>query len=583
MAFLIVSFIAGVLTVFAPCILPLLPVVLGSSTSGRSRWTPYIVVGSLASSIILFTYILKVSTAFITVPPEVWSYLSGGIITFFGLTLVFPTIWEHIPGLAMLSANSNTLMGTGFQKKSFWGDVLIGASLGPIFSTCSPTYFVILASVLPVSFALGTLYLLAYTLGLSLMLLLIGVIGEGLVRRMSSLADSRGVVKRVVGVLFLIIGMSIVFGYEKKLETAILNSGYFDITKVEQRLLQRTEDTPPAREDQSPADATQKGSGTQKPIAKKQGVPYVEIVKPAGFVNTDGITIGSLVGKKVILVDFLTYSCINCQRTFPYVNAWYEKYKSQGLEIIGIHTPEFAFEKNIDNVREAMKRFGIKNPVVLDNDYATWNAFENRYWPRKYLIDIYGNIVYDHIGEGGYEETEMKIKELLAERATVLDERMPEGKGLVSEALPRATIQTASPETYFGSARNKYLANGTAGVSGEQTFVLPKTYTQNALYLEGTWNILPEYAQSASDGRIVYRYTAKEVYIVADADMPADVALVQDGQPVSTSAGEDVTHGIVRIGESRLYKLIRNSEAGEHVLELRIKNKGVRFYAFTFG
>src|SRR3989344_7615215 len=140
---------------------------------------------------------------------------------------------------------------------------------------------------------------------------------------------------------------------------------------------------------------------------ESDGEKYKEIVNPSGFVNTDGITVGSQVGKKVVLVDFMTYSCINCQRTFPYLNAWYKKYKDQGLEIIGIHTPEFAFEKDIENVREAMKRFGIMHPVVLDNDYATWRAYGNRFWPRKYLIDIHGDIVYDHIGEGAYEETEM--------------------------------------------------------------------------------------------------------------------------------------------------------------------------------
>ncbi|MBI5457838.1 sulfite exporter TauE/SafE family protein [Candidatus Kaiserbacteria bacterium] len=239
MALLVVSFVAGVLTVLAPCILPLLPVVVGSSASGRSRATPYIVVGSLAVSIILFTYLLKASTAFIMVPPYVWTYLSGGIIGIFGLTLLFPALWEKVPGLAKLSANSNTLMGAGFRKKGFWGDALVGAALGPVFSTCSPTYFVILASVLPVSFALGTLYLLSYTLGLSLALLLIGLIGERLVSRISPLSDSRGYFKRAIGLLFLVLGFSIALGYEKKLEIAILDSGYFDITKLEQVLLQK--------------------------------------------------------------------------------------------------------------------------------------------------------------------------------------------------------------------------------------------------------------------------------------------------------------------------------------------------------
>ncbi|MDP3965479.1 MAG: redoxin family protein [bacterium] len=319
---------------------------------------------------------------------------------------------------------------------------------------------------------------------------------------------------------------------------------------------------------------------------------YKEIASPAGFVNTgknaDGtdkaISIGALVGEKVILIDFLTYSCINCQRTFPYLNAWYEKYKEQGLEIVGIHTPEFAFEKDINNVRKAMEDFGITHPIVLDNDYATWRAYGNQYWPRKYLIDIRGNIVYDHIGEGGYEETEMKIRELLAERAKVLGEDMPAGGGLAAPAIPEKGNAAKSPETYFGSLRNEYLANGTPGRRGEQEFTVPGNFSQNALYLGGVWNIMSEYAEAVSAASVVYKYNAKEVYLVADADTPISVKVFQDGEPVGAGRGEDVNaEGVAIMKESRLYKIIRNTTPGEHLLELRIEGKYLRLYAFTFG
>ncbi|OGY98655.1 MAG: hypothetical protein A2855_01330 [Candidatus Liptonbacteria bacterium RIFCSPHIGHO2_01_FULL_57_28] len=241
MAFLAIAFIAGLLTVLAPCILPLLPVVIGSSAAGRSRSTPYVVVGSLALSIIAFTYFLKASTAFIMVPPSVWMYLSGGILVVFGLVLLFPGWWEKLPGLAQLSAGSNKMVGVGYQRRGFWGDALVGAALGPVFSTCSPTYFVILASVLPASFALGTLYLFAYTLGLALVLLLVGFLGQRFANRLSGLADPKSWFKRGIGALFILLGLAIASGYEKKLETAILNGGYFDITKVEQMLLERAQ------------------------------------------------------------------------------------------------------------------------------------------------------------------------------------------------------------------------------------------------------------------------------------------------------------------------------------------------------
>ncbi|MEK9160444.1 MAG: cytochrome c biogenesis protein CcdA [Patescibacteria group bacterium] len=239
MTLLVVSFFAGMLTVLAPCILPLLPVVVGSSAAGRSTLTPYVVVGSLGLSIIVFTFLLKASTAFIVIPPYVWAYLSGGILVLFGFTLVFPTLWERIPGIARMSAASNKMVGAGYQKKSLWGDALIGAALGPVFSTCSPTYFVILASVLPASFLLGTTYLLVYVLGLSIVLLLLALLGERFAGTLSALANSRGRFKRAIGILFVILGLLIATGYEKKLETAILDRGFFDVTQIEHRLLEQ--------------------------------------------------------------------------------------------------------------------------------------------------------------------------------------------------------------------------------------------------------------------------------------------------------------------------------------------------------
>jgi thiol-disulfide isomerase/thioredoxin len=318
-------------------------------------------------------------------------------------------------------------------------------------------------------------------------------------------------------------------------------------------------------------------------LSRENTIPYVEIVKPAGFVNTNDapIKISDYVGKQVILLDIMTYSCINCQRTFPYVTAWYEKYKDDGLIVIGIHTPEFAFEKNKENVEKAMKEFGITFPVVLDNDYATWNALGNKYWPRKYLIDINGNIVYDHIGEGDYKETEEKIQELLKERATVLSSKTVIGDELVSSGIVEQKTAARSPETYFGSLRELF-ANGEQGREGDQSLVLPQSLKSNLLYLSGVWNITPEYAQSKEDSVVHYLYNAKEVYLVAETETSGTIEVWQDGRPVETMAGADVQAGLAPILESRLYKLIKNDQAGEHMLELKI-SPGIKLFAFTFG
>jgi cytochrome c-type biogenesis protein len=236
MSLLLLSFVAGVLTVLAPCILPLLPVVIGAGVGARDRYTTIRVVGALAVSIIVFTFVLKVSTAFIAVPQSFWTYVSGTMIGLVGLTFLFPQLWSKMPGVNKLNRSSNTLLGSGYQKKSAWGDYVMGAALGPVFSTCSPTYFLILATVLPVSFWQGTVYLLAYVLGLAIVLLLIARLGERFSLRLAHLANDSGWLKRSVGGLLILVALLIVTGSDKKLEATLLDQGWFDITTVEYQI-----------------------------------------------------------------------------------------------------------------------------------------------------------------------------------------------------------------------------------------------------------------------------------------------------------------------------------------------------------
>ncbi|MFZ2886554.1 MAG: redoxin domain-containing protein [Minisyncoccia bacterium] len=309
--------------------------------------------------------------------------------------------------------------------------------------------------------------------------------------------------------------------------------------------------------------------------------PYVEIAEAAGFVNTEPFKLADMIGKKVILVDFMTYSCINCQRTFPHLVSWYDKYKDAGLEIVGIHTPEFAFEKDKGNVEEAMREAGITWPIVLDNDYGTWRAYGNNYWPRKYLIDIEGNIVYDHIGEGAYEETESKIRELLNQRAAKLGEDVELPAALASAQIGEGQNFARSPETYFGSLRNENFASGRPGMTGVQSFEKPATPELNALYLAGEWDIQPEHAEARADASVIFRYSAKEVYLVATSDKDVRVRILQDGVP-GARGGDVDEEGYLTVREDRLYHILSNPSAGEHVLEI-IAPPGLRVFAFTFG
>jgi len=571
MILFLISLLAGLLTVLAPCVLPLLPVIIGGSLSGDGKGVDIqkvlTIVLSLGASVIVFTLLLKVSTLFITIPSSVWTWISGGIIIILGFITLFPGLWQG-GLLARLNIASNRAMGQGAQKNNFWGNVTIGAALGPVFSTCSPAYFVVLATVLPSQPLLGMVYLLTYTFGLCVSLFLIAFVGQKVLTRLGSLSNPRSPLKRILGVLFILVGISVIAGWDKKLQIAVINSGLFDITQIEQKLLMLNSST---NTNAVTVDTT--GAPLSLIMKQKSLILAPEISTPDGFINTDGkpVTLESLKGK-VVLLDIWTYSCINCQRTVPYLNDWYAKYHDQGLEIIGLHTPEFAFEKVQSNVEKAVADFGINYPVVLDNDFSTWNAYGNQYWPRKYLIDMDGYITYDHAGEGDYMGTEAAIVRALTERAKRLgmeDIIDTSSKGKVV-AIKRG--KTGSPEVYFGYHRNELLGNGTPGQSGARNYTAPAQLKRNELYFDGMWNIEAEYADSLGVGKILFNYEAQNVYMVAGADKPTDIEVYQDGKLINT----------VTVTTEALYQLVGNSDSGVHLLELRIIGAGLRAFTFTF-
>lgn len=575
MALLLIAFVAGLLTVLAPCTLPLLPVIVGGSIGEAGIRRPLVIAVSLGVSVFLFTLALKASTLFINVPQSFWNIVSGGLLIAFGLVTLFPALWDHFVFANILNKSSNRLLAQGYTRQNFIGDVIIGAALGPVFSSCSPTYFIVLATVLPVHPAQGVIYLFAYCTGLILSLLAVAVLGQRLLETLGIASDPRGWFKRTIGALFLILGIVIVSGYSTQIESGILShSGVFDVTQIEQRLLgaQSADNTAPMLGLLSP----------EEKAIQYQKAP--ELAEPDAYINTAGepVTLASLKGK-VVLIDFWTYSCINCLRTLPYLEAWYQKYKDQGLIIIGVHTPEFAFEHILTNVQDAVNRLGITYPVLLDNEYATWNAFGNRYWPNEYLIDIDGYVVHNHAGEGEYDVTEKSIQQALAERAARAGEYASLATSTVD--IPEADLSAIqSPETYFGSSRNEYFGNGRPGVSGTQTFVLPGNIAPNTLYLGGVWNLMPEYAQSQASTSIVYYYSAHDLNFVASAPVAATVKILLDGKPVGDFAGSDVDSktSTAVIRQERLYNLVHSAVPGPHTIQIQI-NGVLQAYTFTFG
>ncbi len=241
MVFFLISFLAGVLTVLAPCILPLLPIVIGSSEAGEKKVSrrALTVIGALSLSVVIFTLLLKASTLFIAIPQSFWAAFSGSVIILVGLAIVFPELWSRVPLIARMSRASNKAVGSGYQKKSVWGDALIGLALGPVFTTCSPTYLFIIATVLPASFAVGLIYLLGFTAGLALTLLLIAYFGQQLVNSIVERMGEANRIKQAFGLLIIIVGIAIMTGYDKKLETWILDSGYGATINFEETLIER--------------------------------------------------------------------------------------------------------------------------------------------------------------------------------------------------------------------------------------------------------------------------------------------------------------------------------------------------------
>lgn len=563
--FFTISFVAGVLTVLAPCILPLLPIIIGGSVSGGSKVRAYTVIGSLVASVILFTLLIKVSSVFLDVSPDTWKYISGLILGVLGVTMMFPNIWESLPLIGKLSVSSNKLLGSGMQRKSFVGDVIMGAALGPVFSTCSPTYFVILATVLPSNFFLGVVYLAAYSTGLGLALLAISLFGQKLADKLAVTSDSRGVFKRSVGVVFLLVALLIVGGYDKKLQVWV-SGNVFDVTKLEQKLLRTTEDM----------NVSLEGKGVATDSGFSSLGKYQEITNPSGFINTKDqqIKITDYVGKKIILIDFMTYSCINCIRTYPYLVDWNTKYEDKGLLIIGVHTPEFAFEKKKENVEKALAEYGITFPVILDNDYGTWNAYKNQYWPRKFIIDLSGNIVYDHIGEGKYEETEEVIQKLL--------KTIPGNADLsvktTSVDMNNAPSRGLSPEAYLGYGRIEYHTSPIKQECQDVAcpYVAATSIPSDKFSFGGVWTLDSEHALGETGATITFNANAKKVHLVAGPEnnlAKVTLEVYVDGVMTKTLVVE----------ASDLYTLVDGTEKKNQKVMIKVIKGRLLGYAFTFG
>jgi thiol-disulfide isomerase/thioredoxin len=422
-----------------------------------------------------------------------------------------------------------------------------------------------LASILPHSFVSGLIYLAVYSLGLALALLLTALLGKRIINRFSWAIDTHSWFRRAIGVLFIIIGVLIISGHEVSVETWVANHLPFDETKIERVLL--------AKQDRSSLIHTITSGLSSHNVLNVQPTPAPQFAGLTNWINSKPLTLSKLKGK-VVLVDFWTFSCINCIRTLPYLEKWDQAYSTKGLVIVGINTPEFAFEHNAANVQAAVIRDGIKYPVALDNNYDTWNAYDNESWPADYLIDKQGNIRYVSLGEGDYNKTEEAIQELLGIKQPLTTPKSD---------VPIASDQT--PETYFGTNREDSYAGSPVIANGTNDFT-PQPQTslkKNSYTLSGEWIVAGESITSDSDSStLTENITTKNLYMVASAGSTPETVGVNLPPGLAGQYGSDAPNGQVIVNSDRLYSIVSLKNFGTTNVTVTVP-KGVSLYTFTFG
>jgi cytochrome c biogenesis protein CcdA/thiol-disulfide isomerase/thioredoxin len=567
------ALIAGAGTALSPCVLPVLPAVLSAGVTGGRR-RPLGVATGLALSFTFATVALVYVIDALGLPDDFARKLAIVVLAVFGITLLVPPLSDRVEALASrMVGGPQRIRGGGF-----WGGLLLGASLGFVYAPCAGP---ILAGVITVSasqplMADKILVALAYGIGSAAVIYAILLGGR---RVTDHLGPLRGRVNYVMGAVMIAVAVVLITDTDIRFETTLAKSAPDFLVNPTKSI----EDSSAVEDDL----ARLRGHSVQRAVGEKEAeagsrlpvlAPAPNFTATQRWFNTPGgqaLSIPELRGK-VVLIDFWTYTCINCLRTLPHVEAWYRKYRGDGLVVVGVHTPEFPFEKEAGNVEQAIASNDLTYPVAQDNDYGTWNAYGNQYWPAKYLIDTRGRVRYVHFGEGEYDTTERAIRSLLAERG----DRGLGGETRVRAEQPSAGLTT--PESYLGGARADRFVNGP--FSGAHRYALPAALPPDHLAYGGRWRITGDSATALQGAKLKLAFGARRVFLVLgspQAQLPLQVLL--DGEPIPDRlAGADVRGGAATIGAQRLYKLVDLPRVERHVLTLRF-SPGISGYAFTFG
>jgi cytochrome c biogenesis protein CcdA/thiol-disulfide isomerase/thioredoxin len=555
--------LAGLATSLSPCALPVLPVALtAGATGGRRR--PLGVVTGLVLSFTFATVALVYVISALGLPDDLLRDLAIAVLAGFGISLIVPALSARIEAwLSRLGRSGAGRPASG----GFTSGLPLGFSLGFLYAPCAGP---ILAGVITVSaaqtFTVGRLAVaFAYAVGSAAGLYAVMLGGRRLVGRLVSRSHR---LQQAMGVLMVVLAILLAAMVDVRFQTAIAN----DLPGF---LL-------------SPADKLQRGAGGGHArftsTREKADLPVLgvapEFTGTQRWFNTPAnapLTMRGLRGR-VVLVDFWTYTCINCIRTFPHLKALDARYRHEGLTIVGVHSPEFPFERNASNVQAAIRENGLRYPVAQDNRLATWGAWGNQYWPADYLVDARGRVRFTQFGEGGYEKTERAVRRLLrdAGRARL--------GGILHVSAPTASARLQTPETYLGSKRADGFVNG-AILPGTRDYGGPTRPPANRFAYAGRWRVGEEAAAPAARGaRLLAHTVARRVFLVLGSpDRPRRMRVLLDGRPLpSRLAGADVHGGEVTIGPQRLYRLVDLPRVQDHVLTL-VPEPGISGYAFTFG
>lgn len=538
------SFAEGLALIASPCILPVLPLVLGASVEG-GRKRPFGIIVGFVLAFTAFAMLSRKLVSALGIDLDVIKYGSLLFLALFGVVLLSERLSAVFSALTQRFASAGSNL-TATNKEGFFSGIVIGMLIGLVWTPCAgPILAAVLVQIIRQESDFQALFLVgAFALGAGLPMLVISLTGRKIMSRLGFFTAHAEAVRKIFGIVILLAVGFIASGVDA------------------QSLFAKSESA-----------TSSSNSGLQDALAMPYAAP--EFTGIETWLNSKPLTMESLKGR-VVLIDFWTYSCINCVRTLPYITKWDRQYRDKGLVIIGVHAPEFEFEKDVNNIRNALSVHNIEYPVAVDNKLDTWTAFKNRYWPAHYLIDQQGRVVYTHFGEGNYAETENNIRYLL-------------GLGNKVNNEPEKPVFSANQtsETYLGSARASNFSSHEKLMPGQtQSFTLPKFLLSDHWALSGNWQVEDERITSKDAGATLrLNFTAGKVFLVlgTNSKKPVVASLMLNGEPLTTNAGKDVKDGKLVVDKHTLYELVNQSSPSNGILEITADAPGLEAYAFTFG